>query len=179
MHTRDRNGPRRSVESLSRGHGLGRDRRRELLRRLQGSPRGRLHRRRGLDGRPTPGSTSQSSCAVDVATPMTEGHGHGTTRAVAAFLVDRAHLLLPLASQLGEAPSDFESTIRGSSMAPAIPAGARLRVRLNGRESCQVGDVVFYLADGGVYTVHRVVYRARRASAKGHLLTEGDARFAP
>ena len=110
---------------------------------------------------------------------MTEGHGHGTTRAVAAFLVDRAHLLLPLASQLGEAQTDFESTIRGSSMAPAIPAGARLRVRLNGRESCQVGDVVFYLADGGVYTVHRVVYRARRASAKGHLLTEGDARFAP
>ena len=110
---------------------------------------------------------------------MTEGQGDGTTRAIAAFLVDHAHLLLPLATQLGEAPADFESTIRGSSMAPAIPAGARLRVRLDGRESCQVGDVVFYLADGGVYTVHRIVYRARRASAKGHFLTEGDARFAP
>lgn len=110
---------------------------------------------------------------------MTQGGGEGTTRAVAAFLVDRAHLLLPVASQLGEAPPDFESTIRGSSMAPAIPAGSRLRVRLSGREPCQVGDVVFYLAEGGVYTVHRVVYRARRASAEGHFLTEGDARFAP
>jgi hypothetical protein len=110
---------------------------------------------------------------------MTEGRGDGTTRAVAAFLVDRAHFLLPLALQLGEVPADFESTIRGSSMAPAIPAGSRLRVRLSGRESCQVGDVVFYLADSSVYTVHRVVYRARRASAEGHFLTEGDARFAP
>ena len=43
---------------------------------------------------------------------------------------------------------------------------------------CQIGDVVFYLADGG-YTVHRVVYRPRRTSDVEYLLAEGDARFAP
>jgi len=109
---------------------------------------------------------------------MTGARGDGTTRAASAFLVDRAHLLLPLASQLGEAETDFESAIRGSSMAPAIPAGARLRVRVGGPMPCRIGDVVFYLADDG-YTVHRVVDRARRTSPEEYLLTEGDARFAP
>lgn len=108
---------------------------------------------------------------------MTAMPGDGATRALSTFLVDRAHLLLPLASQLREGQPDFESAIRGSSMSPAIPPGARLRVRLAGLP-CRVGDVVFYLAEGG-YTVHRVVHRARRISDEGYLLTEGDARFAP
>jgi hypothetical protein len=94
------------------------------------------------------------------------------------LLLERAHLLLPLASELGDSQPVLESAIRGSSMSPAIPAGACLRVRPIGQRPCQVGDVVFYLADGG-YTVHRVVYRARRASGLGYLLTAGDARFAP
>lgn len=102
--------------------------------------------------------------------------GDGTTRAASAFLPDRAHL--PPASHSGQAQPDFESAIRGSSMAPAIPAGARLRVRLSARPPCQVGDVVFYLADGG-YTVHRVVYRARGTSDADYLLAAGDARYAP
>jgi hypothetical protein len=106
---------------------------------------------------------------------MTGVRGDGTTRAVSAFLLDRAHLLLPLAAQIGEDQPEFESAIRGSSMAPAIPAGARLRVRVNGQLPCRAGDVVFYLAEGG-YTVHRVVYRS---SAVDYLLTAGDARFAP
>jgi rubrerythrin len=38
---------------------------------------------------------------------------------------------------------------------------------------CQVGDVVFYLADGG-NTVHRVMHRAPDFDAD-HVLTEGDA----
>jgi ribosomal protein L35AE/L33A len=109
---------------------------------------------------------------------MTAGRGDGAARAVSALLRDRAHLLLPLAAQLGQTPPDFESTIRGSSMAPAIPVGARLRVRLESQRPCQVGDVVFYMADGG-YTVHRVVHRAHGASGMDYLLTEGDARFAP
>jgi hypothetical protein len=102
---------------------------------------------------------------------------NGATRAASALLVDRAHLLLPLAAQLGDAPRDFESAIRGSSMAPAIPAAARLRVRCGGRPPCRVGDVVIYLADGG-YTVHRIVYRGHGPAGEGYLLAEGDARFA-
>jgi hypothetical protein len=109
---------------------------------------------------------------------MSGVRGDGTTRAVSAFLLDRAHLLLPLASQFGRAQPDFESAIRGNSMAPVIPGGARLRVRVSGQQPCQVGDVVFYLADGA-YTVHRVVYRARRTPDANYLITAGDARFAP
>lgn len=107
---------------------------------------------------------------------MTGVHGDGNTRAVSAFLLDRAHLLLPLATQFGQTETDFESSIRGNSMAPAIPAGTRLRVRVSGQLPCQVGDVVFYLADGG-YTVHRVLYRGTSDGA--YLITQGDARFAP
>jgi hypothetical protein len=63
-------------------------------------------------------------------------------------------------------------------MSPAIPARTRLRVRVTKQSSCQPGDVVFYLADAG-YTVHRVLYRARRTLGPDYLLTAGDARFAP
>ncbi|HSP99198.1 MAG TPA: S24/S26 family peptidase [Candidatus Dormibacteraeota bacterium] len=106
---------------------------------------------------------------------MTDARGDRTAQALSAFLVDRAHLLLPLATQLGETPTEVESAIRGSSMAPAIPPRSRLRVRVGGQIPCQVGDVVFYLADDG-YTAHRVVYRA---AGGDYLLAEGDARFAP
>jgi hypothetical protein len=106
---------------------------------------------------------------------MTDARGDRAAQALSAFLVDRAHLLLPLAAQLGETQTDVESAIRGSSMAPAIPPRSRLRVRVGGQIPCQEGDVVFYLADGG-YTAHRVVYRA---AGDGYLLAEGDARFAP
>jgi hypothetical protein len=109
---------------------------------------------------------------------MTGVRGDGTTRAVSAFLLDRAHLLLPLAAQFGQTETDFESSIRGNSMAPAIPGGARLRVRVSGQLPCQDGDVVFYLADGG-YTVHRVLHRAGGTSDGAYLITQGDARFAP
>ena len=106
---------------------------------------------------------------------MSDARGDRTAQALSAFLVDRAHLLLPLAAQLGESPTEVESAIRGSSMAPAIPPRSRLRVRVGGQVPCQVGDVVFYLADDG-YTAHRVVYRA---AGGDYLLAEGDARFAP
>lgn len=105
---------------------------------------------------------------------MTDARGDRTAQALSAFLADRAHLLLPLAAQLGET-TEVESAIRGSSMAPAIPPRSRLRVRVGGEIPCQVGDVVFYLADDG-YTAHRVVYRAAGGDV---LLAEGDARFAP
>lgn len=109
---------------------------------------------------------------------MTAVPGYEKAQAISAFLLDRSHLLLPLAAQLGETQPDFESAIHGSSMSPAIPAGARIRVRPAQPANCQVGDVVFYLAEGG-YTVHRVVHRRGRASDTDYLLAEGDARYAP
>jgi hypothetical protein len=63
-------------------------------------------------------------------------------------------------------------------MAPAIPARARLRVRVQGNQPCRRGDVVYYLAGDG-YMVHRVVFRARRGAARDLLLTCGDGCLAP
>src|SRR5262245_60758792 len=104
--------------------------------------------------------------------------GDGTTPAVSAYRPDRASFAGPSASPSGQAPREFESAIRGNSLAPAIPAGAHFRVRRSADPPCQVGDVIFYLADGG-YTAHRVVYRPRKASDAEYLLAAGDARFAP
>jgi hypothetical protein len=98
-------------------------------------------------------------------------------RAASSLLLDDSRLLLPLATHLGGQPV-FESAIHGSSMSPAIPRGARLRVQLLGQQACRPGDVVFFLADAG-YMVHRVVYRARRGGAENYLLTRGDSRLAP
>jgi len=99
-------------------------------------------------------------------------------RAVSAFLLDREPLFAALASRLGGRDAVFESAIRGSSMSPAIPTGARLRVRLLDEQSCQVGDVVFYLAEAG-FMVHRVVHRQERGPAAGCMLTFGDHCLAP
>jgi len=63
-------------------------------------------------------------------------------------------------------------------MWPAIPPGARLRVRVGGPAPPKVGDIALYLGDDG-YTVHRVVSIARDMSGRAYLLTEGDARLAP
>lgn len=109
---------------------------------------------------------------------MTDVPGSSTVRAASTLLMDRAHLLLPLASEFGREQPEFESAIRGSSMWPAIPPGARLRVRVSRHSPWDVGDIVLFLADDG-YTVHRVVSRARRISGDAYLLTEGDRRFAP
>jgi hypothetical protein len=109
---------------------------------------------------------------------MTGAREDGAMGAVSAFLTERADLLLPLAAQLSSSRPEFESSVHGSSMAPAIPAGARIRVRIDDRSASRVGDIVFYLAGDG-YTVHRVVHRIRRPSDEDYLLTEGDARFAP
>src|SRR5215813_9031398 len=103
---------------------------------------------------------------------MTGGSSDGVSPAAGALSRGHARLLSPLTSPVDSAEGDVECAIRGSSMAPAIPPGARLQVRFGGQPG-HVGDVVLYLADGG-YTVHRVVYRARRTSDADRLLTEGD-----
>jgi hypothetical protein len=127
-------------------------------------------------GSPPP-SVAASGLPVDQE-PAVPRSATERSRAASALLLERAHLLLPLASQLGDGQPLLESAIHGSSMSPAIPARTRLRVRVSRQSSCEPGDVIFYLADGG-YTVHRVVYRARRTAGPDYLLTAGDARFAP
>jgi hypothetical protein len=112
----------------------------------------------------------------------TEREGAAATsrrlRAVSRFLLDHPPLLVPLASDYRERQPVVESAIHGSSMAPAIPPGARLRIRLRGEQPCRAGDVAYYWADDG-YTVHRVVHRAGRGSRRNYLLTCGDNRLAP
>ena len=129
----------------------------ELSRRPRRPPRGRLYRKRGRAGHRAAEPAGRPFAVGAAATRMTDARGDRTAQALSAFLVDRAHLLLPLAAQLGET-TEVESNIRGSSMAPAIPPWSRLRVRVGGQIPCEVGDVVFFLADDG-YTAHRVVYR--------------------
>jgi hypothetical protein len=103
----------------------------------------------------------------------------GRRSALASFLLHQPRLLLPVAAGVRERATDFESAIHGSSMAPAIPAGARLRVcLLTQGQACHPGDVVFYLT-GDRYMVHRVAYRQGRGRAGGYLLTWGDGRLAP
>jgi hypothetical protein len=94
-------------------------------------------------------------------------------RAIRSFLLDRDPLLLALASHLGGTDAIFESAIRGDSMSPAIPGGARLRVRLRSEQPCPRGEIVYYLSNDR-FVVHRIVYRARRGSAAGYSLTIGD-----
>jgi hypothetical protein len=106
-------------------------------------------------------------------------------RAVSAFLLDRPPLLLPLAGHFRDCQAVFESAIRGSSMEPAIPSLARLRVQVREQQPCRLGDIVFYLAetlpgttyDG--YIVHRAVYQRRSGSPVDYLLTRGDNNLVP
>ena len=99
-------------------------------------------------------------------------------RAVSSFLLDRDPLLVALAARLGGQDAIFESAIRGGSMAPAIPSGSRLRVRLGSNEQCLPGAVVFFLSDSG-FVVHRVVSMRRRRANPKYLITLGDNCLVP
>jgi hypothetical protein len=96
------------------------------------------------------------------------------SRTASTLLREHAALLLPLASSFRDSQPVFESAIRGSSMSPALPSRARLRVQVAADPPWQPGDVVYYLGDEG-YVVHRVVYRMD----PDLLLTCGDKRLAP
>jgi hypothetical protein len=110
-------------------------------------------------------STDQESQAADRIAAVTE------------FLLDRESLLPAVASRLGP-DAVFESAIRGSSMAPAIPKLSRLRVQLLGSRVPELGDILFYLADDG-FMVHRVVHQVSAASGERYYLTIGDNCLAP
>ena len=98
--------------------------------------------------------------------------------AISSFLLDRDPLVLALASRLGGRDVTFESASRGSSMSPAIPGRVRLRIRLLAEQPCHPGDIVYFLTDNG-FVVHRVIYRSRKNSAAGYLLTLGDNCLSP
>jgi hypothetical protein len=102
----------------------------------------------------------------------------GRIRRLSALLLDRESRLLALAARLDDGTVVFESSIRGSSMSPAIPALARLRVRLLERRACQRGDVLFYLSETG-FVAHRLVHLPRLGATGGMLLTCGDNCLVP
>ena len=128
----DRRRARRRVEGLSPGHGRGRHRGRELSRGRRGAAARRAS--------PTARSGWPSSCRTSragrsplgrAATRMTESaRRRDRPGASAHSCSDRAHLLLPLAPSSAETNPTSRAPSAAAACAPAIPAGARLRVRV-------------------------------------------------
>jgi hypothetical protein len=77
---------------------------------------------------------------------------------------------------LRRAGGEIESTIRGDSMDPTLPAGARIRIVCAPAESLQDGTVAAFLA-GDVMIGHRLVGRCRDLRHREALLLRGDARL--
>jgi hypothetical protein len=96
---------------------------------------------------------------------------------VSAFLLDRESLLPVVASRLGS-DETFESTIRGGSMAPAVPKFSRLCVRLLGDRVPESGDVLYYLADDG-FVIHRLVHHVSPSNCERYYVTIGDNCLVP
>ena len=99
-------------------------------------------------------------------------------RAIDSILPHHEALQLELAARLGARDAEFETSIRGGSMSPAIPALARLRVRLLAGESCRIGEIAFFVSDAG-FTVHRVTHLLRDRADRIHLITMGDDCLVP
>ena len=95
-----------------------------------------------------------------------------------SLMLDRDLVLLALASRLAGLDGVFESEVRGNSMMPAIPGGARLRVRLISGQYCDAGDIVFFLSEQG-FMVHRIAWPSRRGLASSLTLTYGDNCLVP
>ena len=74
---------------------------------------------------------------------------------------------------LRQAASDIESELRGSSMAPALMPGVRIRIRCGAEP--RAGDVVAYFGESPVIA-HRVISRIRRRGA-AYVMTSGDANW--
>jgi hypothetical protein len=70
----------------------------------------------------------------------------------------------------------IHSEIRGSSMRPAIPDGARIRIRSGSEESWRLGQVIAFLA-GTRIMAHRIVYEGRGAGARSFVITQGDGNW--
>jgi hypothetical protein len=110
------------------------------------------------------------------ALPADDAQKHVTV--VRSFLRDHPQAMVPLAAHFQARQVVFDSAIRGSSMWPAIPAGARLRVQLLDGDACSSGDIIYFARDDG-YMAHRVVYHGWLGATGGYLLTRGDSCIVP
>lgn len=70
--------------------------------------------------------------------------------------------------------ADIECQVQGRSMAPAIPDGARVRIRLDGATAAGPDAAVALLIGGDTFSVHRLVHRGKSPRARGYVLTHGD-----
>jgi len=68
----------------------------------------------------------------------------------------------------------LESTIKGTSMHPTIPDGARVRIRPLHTENYRVGQIVACLLNDEIFA-HRVVFCGSSGRSRDMVLTRGDA----
>jgi hypothetical protein len=73
---------------------------------------------------------------------------------------------------LRRSASEIECDVDGASMGTAIPAGSRVRIRLDGGRGALPGDAIGLLLGGETLTVHRLMRRRG-----DHVLTSGDANY--
>ena len=59
-------------------------------------------------------------------------------------------------------------------MGSAIPVGSRVRIRHCGEQVGMAGQVVAFL-QGARIVIHRVIYTGTRETARGYVITRGDA----
>jgi len=78
-----------------------------------------------------------------------------------------------LASMLRKAETVFESTIAGSSMEPAIPDGAKIRIQPRATHDYRVGNIVA-CATGNALFAHRIVYCGKSPRTRAYVITKGD-----
>lgn len=70
--------------------------------------------------------------------------------------------------------AEIDCLVQGRSMAPAIPDGASVRIRLDGAASAGPDSAVALLIGGDTFSVHRLVHRGTSKPARGFVLTHGD-----
>jgi hypothetical protein len=87
-----------------------------------------------------------------------------------------ADALARLRAVTSKTPTRIFSDLRGTSMGPAIPDGARIRIRSGQDDLWHAGMVIAFLA-GRRLMAHRIVYEGRRGLARHFVLTQGDGNW--
>src|SRR5436190_7248117 len=80
-----------------------------------------------------------------------------------------------IAELRGKSGRSIESTIRGTSMEPTLPDGARIKVCPSRTGTYEVGEIAACL-HGGSLVAHRIVSRGA-GRARGYVVTQGDGRL--
>ena len=81
--------------------------------------------------------------------------------------------LLAFSGLLSKSSREFEFLLQGKSMAPLLPDGSRIRVRLAADQQFTVGQVLTYVAKDRM-VAHRLV-RSVKSGSTHYLITRGDA----